>query len=103
MTHFLLVREREPARRLGQPHAAVPVIVDLKENTCTIEPGLLVAGSDVEWVELPERFTVLSPYGDVIKRDKGLTRVVSLNTFDPCHLIADVREELWPTYGRRRR
>lgn len=98
--HVLWKTETYGARALGQPHAAVEVKVTgdaelamraWAENSAAI----VIAKHDVIWVELPERFHVLGPDGREVLREKHLRRLITIETFNPYHLIADVRADLW--------
>lgn len=93
--HFLSKKDGAAGfGRLGRPHAAVEV--QLVKGALWVRSGsICVAKDDVEWALLPERFHVFSSEDSrEIKRDKHLVRLVSVETFDPWHLLTDVRDEL---------
>jgi hypothetical protein len=99
--HFLEAAVRRGELRhllLNQRHAAVLVHVRAKEKVLVLDPGLHIAKGDVQWLVLPEEWRIVSPDGDVI-RPSG-TFLVTVETFDPCHMVADVRDDLIPFYLR---
>lgn len=73
---------------LWKPWAAVEIVVKGKE--LQIQPGIRVAKGDVRWLELPPGFKVKGEAGEEIRPDKGKRWLVSSETFDPCHLLAEV-------------
>lgn len=101
MTHFLRTGESTGARR-SRPHAVVTVYADLRAKTLAVEGGISLVKDGVPFTELPAAYCVTAN-GEVVPRQRGLVRVVSLSTFDPFHMLADVNEATWrswPDAGR---
>lgn len=92
--HFLNKEEVKWERPTRKNWAAVKVKVDGRGEDCrlTIEPGISVLRLGVQLVKLPERCTVISSEGEVIKPTPGAQFFVTIETFDPFHLITEIPE-----------
>lgn len=85
--HFLRKTEREPVFRLPKPWAAVSVRVD--KDKLVVQSEVFVAKEEIALVLLPERFKVVSSGGEIVRPTSGARFFISLETFDPCHLLLE--------------
>lgn len=93
-------------RVLGKPWAAVQVeLVPFRERPrgTTLQlaavrdadgavastGALVVANSDVKWARLPNRFAVVGPDGEHIQPSPGREFYISIETFNPFHLVME--------------
>ena len=96
--HFLRKSEVY-GRTLGKPRACVTVKVE-KDRLVLVEPeddkpNIGIAKMDTQWSEVPERIKVVGPDGKVIKPSKGKKFYVSIETFDPFHLVMEAGDGDW--------
>lgn len=85
--HFLRQDEARWSRMLFKPWAAVEVKIEKKTLVISC---IVVAKDDVKWAELPERFTVINSEGEVVKPTPGRKFFVSVETFNPWHLLTEL-------------
>lgn len=93
--HFLRVSERPPhsitGRVTGKPWACVTVRVESKGERLVVQPGsIAVTKRDTLFWPLPERCSVVDEEGTVVKPSAGRRFFVSLETFDPHHLLIEI-------------
>jgi hypothetical protein len=95
LMHFLRESETFSARPLARPHAAVRVRFSrlASRRTLTVcsdedDPCLCVMRADASVVRLPADVAVVEPDGTPIKPSR--TFMVTLETFNPYHLLSDV-------------
>ena len=88
--HFLTNRERDRADRIGRLRAAVTVRFERRggQRTLNVEPGIKMLTHDALIVPLPKNVLVLDEDGKAIQ-PVG-TFYVTLESFDPFHLLADI-------------
>lgn len=96
--HFLRKNEVY-SRTLGKPRACVKVRVE-KDTLVVCEPeddkpNISVAKTDTQWSEVPDRVTVVGADGKVIKPSKGKKFYVTVETFDPFHLVMEAGDGDW--------
>jgi hypothetical protein len=97
--HFLAGPRLGFVRTLGQPHAAVRVRLasrDLLQVDPEEKDPISILGPLTQWVALPERVRV-----QVVDEDNTIQVIrpsgvfmVTVDTIDPYHLLADVRRGL---------
>jgi hypothetical protein len=87
--HFLRKTEREPVFRLPKPWAAVSVRVD--KNDLVVQSGVSVAEGGIALALLSARFRVVSGDGETVGPTPGSKFFVSLESFDPLHLLLEWR------------
>lgn len=87
MSHPLRQDEARRAEPLTRPWAAVRCRL---EGTCLVLDGdLFVAKSDSLWVELPERFDVVTAAGHPLRPSGGRRFFISVETFSPFHAVLE--------------
>lgn len=102
--HFLggpIQRRELSAFQLNKPRAAVCTRVDAKAKALVLEPpddeehtGICVAKPDTLWCALPQEWSIIGPDGKQIMVEKKRMFIVTTETFDPYHLVADVPEDV---------
>ena len=91
--HFLRKSEVY-ARTLTRPRAGVTVKVE-KDKLVVLEPddegkpNIHIAKMGTEWSLVPDRVKVVGPDGKVIKPSKGKAFYVTVETFDPFHMVME--------------
>lgn len=90
MTHPLRPTEIRQARAIGRLRAAVTVRRDGK-NLVIVDIGILKADALVE--RLPDRLQVVSEDGKPVKPSQGKIFVITIESFDPCHAVAEIPAE----------
>ena len=85
--HFLRKAEREPLFWLPRPWAAV--CVQVNKNELVVQSEMFVAKGGIALGLLPERFRVVSGDGEIVLPTSGARFFISLETFDPCHLLLE--------------
>ena len=99
MSHFLTKDELESRLpRYSQEHAVVEVSRSSDGRLHMTDAPIGIVKDGIPFIELLERYDVVYD-GRVVGRQRGLVRVVSLSTFDPCHLVADVDEGRWASWS----
>lgn len=98
MSHFLTNDEGRGARAIGKPWAFVQVSFErgasAAKSRLVPEPDLLsIHKADTLVVDLPGYWKVRDPEGKIVKPPKGRKFVVTVETIDPHHLIAEVDGE----------
>lgn len=68
------------------------VVKDALVIQLVIQPGISVAKLGVQWVTLPERVKVLSTEGEEVRPSKDRRFYVTVETFDPFHLVTEAGE-----------
>jgi len=90
--HFLTKDEVRGPRAVGKPWAFVKVKVERvkQEKRLVIQEGIMVCKADTLVVDLPNHYKIIDLDGKVLKRPKKSLFVVTIETLDPYHAIAEV-------------
>lgn len=89
MTHPLRLSELSNARSIRHRQAAVTV--RREKDALVIVPGAIGILKEDALVEpVPSRLRVTSENGDVVKPSSGKMFVITTETFDPHHCVAEV-------------
>ncbi len=86
--HFLRKSEVYGVTALGRPWACVKVKLSGRD-VLEIQEGISVGKADSQWVKLPERVKVVGPDGKQVKPSKGKCFWVTVETFDPFHMVTE--------------
>lgn len=91
--HFLKTDEVRYSRAMEKPWAFVKVRFErgasVAKSKLIIEE-IMVCKADTLVVDLPERWKVYDQEGKQVKPSKGRKFVVTTETFDPYHAVAEV-------------
>lgn len=91
--HFLRKAELDHLDcELGKPWAAVRVRVNGTQLVMTTDESghaIVICKQDTLFVPLPERIQVVGPDGKVVKPSKGSRFWVTVESFDPFHLVTE--------------
>lgn len=88
--HFLARDDLHFASAIGAERACVTVRYS-RPHTLTVVPGSIgILRADAQVVDLPERFAVVSPDGERIQPSPGRRFVVTAETCNPFHALAEV-------------
>jgi hypothetical protein len=88
---WLSGRKVERIRHTRAPRAAVRVELIARD---TLEVGpLLIAKEGLGLAPIPEKVVVVAPDGKEIKPSKGAVFLISVETFDPFHLVTEMDED----------
>ena|SRR3990170_133287 len=94
--HFLssLVKSRSVRTvRLYKPWAATIATVSGTQKPISLTVGnIVVMKVDVELAVLPKHIRVVDPDGKVINPSSGRVFAISIETFDPNHLVTEIVE-----------
>lgn len=86
MSHFIRAKDAHVARCFGKPWAAVEV---KRTKKTLVICKVVIANSDVRWAEVPATFSVVDASGAVVQPSRGRMFYVSVETFDPWHLVTE--------------
>lgn len=98
MSHPLKPDETRGRIALGKPWAAVTVRHECSDPALVVVPsdedgaagGICVLKSDVLLADLPDRFSVVGPDGKKLKLSRGRKFMITVESFDPYHLLTEV-------------
>jgi hypothetical protein len=91
MSHFLPLGRAQRAAALGRPYAAVMVGVEDRGRVLRVVTGeIVIARADALVVDLPPDVRVIDPDGGPIRQSGRF--LVTVETFDPYHLVLDCRD-----------
>lgn len=90
--HFLR-KDELFTRRLRKSKAVVSVRLNGNSLVVGEDQRVGVADESLEWAKLPERISVVDPDGNALKASPETVFYVSLETFNPYHLLTEAKEE----------
>jgi hypothetical protein len=98
VSHFLSAEEAYGARAMERVYAFAKVRFErgasVAKSKLVLESSLpIIKDASTLVVDLPDRWNVVDPEGHVLKPPKGRKFVVTVESFDPYHGVAEVDDD----------